>query len=48
MRELLLPEADFPIKNKSNLIFSASGVLHLLSVLPAAPTFSVAPYGIVI
>jgi len=45
LRELLLPDAGFPLKNKGNLLLVASGVLYINSILPTTATFSIAPYG---
>jgi len=44
LRELLLPEAGFKLRNETNALISGSGTLFVSSVAPAQPTFSVAPY----
>lgn len=47
MRELLLPEAGFCLKNKDNVLFAVSGQLFITSVVPSPPLFSIPPYGII-
>jgi len=44
MRELLLPEAGFCLKNEKNILLSSSGALFVKSVLPTQPLFSIVPY----
>jgi hypothetical protein len=45
LREMLLPEPGFCLKNEGNLLFANSGQLYVRAILPAQPLFPQPPYG---
>jgi len=44
LREMLLVEPQFQVKNKDNTLISYSGICTVSNIIPCAPTFSVPPY----